>query len=142
MLEPGRREVFREAEAQGGMPYPAAFLRDDGEVIHPPLKFAVSYSGFGAPIPLYRAFYEPKIQTPLLHFLGSLDTVVEESRSQRLIDASVGKKEERVIVHPGGHFLPSQKQYVNMLIGFIKDALAKDEGPTKEESVEDMDVPF
>ncbi|KAI9819152.1 MAG: hypothetical protein M1827_007308 [Pycnora praestabilis] len=122
LLEPGRRQAFDKAREEGGMEYPTVLLTD-GDVIHPQLKFGVSYSGFGAPHELYHAFYEPKITTPTLHFIGSLDSVVEESRSQRLIDACVGKKDETVIYHPGGHFLPSQKQFVNALVGFIRNAV-------------------
>jgi len=137
LLEPGRRAAFEVAQKEGGgMPYPASFA----ELRHPPLKFAVSYSGFGAPHELYRAFYEPKIRTPMVHFIGSLDTVVEEGRSLRLVRACEGP--ERVIYHPGGHFLPTQKQYVNALVGFIQENcvdVGKVEG---EEKVEDMDVPF
>ena len=79
----------------------------------------------------------------MLHFLGSLDTVVEESRSLALVEACE-ESEGRVVYHPGGHFLPStQKASVNALIGFIKEVLHKAEGPKQEEeSVEDMDVPF
>ncbi|KAK8185046.1 serine hydrolase-domain-containing protein [Phyllosticta capitalensis] len=137
ILEPGRKEAFEKAQEKGGMPYPQVM---DG--VHPPLKFAVSFSGFApAANELYQAFYEPKIKTPMLHFLGSLDTVVEESRSLRLAEACE-KKEGRIVYHPGGHFLPSQKQPVSALVGFIREIMAEAEGPKKEESVEGMDVPF
>jgi predicted esterase len=146
LLEPGRREAFQKLHtSDGGIEFPASFTGDaDGGYVHPPLKFAVSYSGFAArgqnP---YHAFYEPKIKTPVLHFLGSLDTVVEESRSLALVEACE-ESEGRVVYHPGGHFLPStQKASVNALIGFIKEVLHRAEGPQgEEESVEDMDVPF
>ena len=155
LLETGRREAFEAAQAQGGMRYPDSFTKDSGfieEVVHPPLKFAVSYSGFGASTnPLYQAFYEPKIQTPMLHFLGTVDTVVSEERSLRLVDACVdgrGKKGgvERVVYHPGGHFLPSsQRQYVAALVAFIREAVGEDvsvDAERKEERVEDMELPF
>ena len=145
LLEPGRREAFQSLHAAGGgIAFPDSFTGDVDGYVHPPLKFAVSYSGFAArgqnP---YQAFYDPKIETPVLHFLGSLDTVVEESRSLALVDACQNS-EGRVVYHPGGHFLPStQKASVNALIGFIKEVLHQAEGPHKEEeSVEDMDVPF
>ncbi|KZF19289.1 FSH1-domain-containing protein [Xylona heveae TC161] len=159
LLEPGRKEAFAELAAatagseKAGIEFPPEFdpTKTPG-FSHPPLKFAASYSGFAAPDARYKAFYQPKIYTPLLHVMGSLDTVVEEKRVRTLIDASTGKEEERVIVHPGGHFLPSQKQYVNALIGFIRQSLAKAEAEeeekagrckkNEEESVEDMDVPF
>ena len=147
LLEPGRREALERRYSEGGMRFPESFLRDTAggkETVHAPLRFAVSYSGFGASAnELYAAFYEPKIATPMLHFIGSVDTVVEEARSLRLVDACVdGRREGRVVYHPGGHFLPSsQRQYVGALIAFIRDAL---EGPEKdsEARAEDMDVPF
>ncbi|KAK3069912.1 hypothetical protein LTR53_011374 [Teratosphaeriaceae sp. CCFEE 6253] len=158
LLEDGRREAFERAQAKGGMRYPDSFVRDTGyieEVAHPPLKFAVSYSGFGAATnSLYQAFYDPKITTPMLHFLGSVDTVVSEERSLRLVEACVGGKGggdgkvSRVVYHPGGHFLPSsQKQYVAALVAFIQEVLSGGAGAAaggkgKEERAEDMDLPF
>jgi Serine hydrolase (FSH1) len=156
VLEPDRRAAFESAYPSGGMQFPQSFVSDTGfieELIHPPLKFAVSYSGFGASTnDLYKAFYEPKIRTPMLHFLGSVDTVVEEMRSLRLVHACVGLGEDmelratRVVYHPGGHFLPSsQRQYVGALVNFIKGVVQEQEDLKKtplEESVEHMDVPF
>ena len=159
LLESGRREAFEAAQAKGGMRYPDSFVQDSGyieEAIHGPLKFAVSYSGFGASNnALYQAFYTPKIQTPMMHFIGSVDTVVAEDRSLRLVDACVdGRGKEggvpRVVYHPGGHFLPSSgKQYVAALVAFIREVVDGGEGGVKtggggkkEESAEDMDMPF
>ncbi|KAI9689082.1 MAG: hypothetical protein M1822_000819 [Bathelium mastoideum] len=154
LLEPGRRAGFEEAARRGGMAWPSSFVVAEGQdgagagttlAAHPPLKFAVSYSGFGAGLnPLYRGFYEPLIRTPMLHFLGSLDTVVEEARSLRLVEACE-VKEGRVVYHPGGHFLPSsQKQYVNALIAFIRESVGNSttEATETNEKAEDMDLPF
>jgi len=147
LLEPGRRKAFETAQAKGGMWFPESFENDTSSIegiIHPPLKFAVSYSGFAPGTnPLYQAFYEPQIRTPMLHFLGSVDTVVEEKRSLWLVDACVdGRKEGRLVYHPGGHFLPSsQRQYVGALISFIKEIIEGEIG-TSDERLEDMDVPF
>ncbi|KAF2738448.1 FSH1-domain-containing protein [Polyplosphaeria fusca] len=147
LLEPGRREAFEKLYSVGGMRYPESFEADTGyieEPVHPPLKFAVSYSGFAARgLNLYKGFYEPKITTPMLHFLGTMDAVVEEARSLALANAC-DNSEGRVVYHPGGHFLPStQKACVNALIGFIKEVLQGNESHVKEdESVEDMEVPF
>lgn len=149
LLEPGRRTAFEAKQKDGGMQYPESFEEKTGSpeeitMIHPPLKFAVSYSGFAArgknP---YHAFYEPKIKTPVLHFLGTQDVVVEEARSLALVEACEHNDDKYVVYHPGGHFLPStQKASVNALIGFIKEILHGEEGKKEEESVEDMDVPF
>ena len=148
-LEIGRREAFEQAQAKGGMRFPEALEEDTGfvtDVVHPPFKFAVSYSGFGASNhPLYQAFYVPKIKTPMLHYLGTMDTVVEEKRSLRLAEACEdGGKEGRIVHHPGGHFVPSsQKNIVAPLLAFIKETVeGPDKKAQKEESVEDMDVPF
>lgn len=131
-----------------GMPYPESFAERQLQE-HPPLKFALCYSGFRAPGPRYRAFYEdPAIQTPVLHVLGSLDAVVDDSRSQALIQACTGdpEKEGKVIWHPGGHFLPSQRPFLDAAVRFIQERLgnrdAKDEKNKDEEDVNNMDLPF
>jgi dihydrofolate reductase len=177
LLEPHRRETFTyfsdpvhantyhttncaatqiPAESAGatpisGIPFPAAFANVD----HPPLKFAICYSGFCAPGPRYRAFYErPKIRTPVLHVLGTLDGIVDEGRSRMLVSACEGDAdaEGRVVFHPGGHFLPSQRPYLDAAVRFIREALEgsgvaakKDQQGTNRLSgvnVEDMDMPF
>lgn len=80
-------------------------------------KFAVSYSGFWATPESLQFLYKPHITTPFLHYIGSLDTVVEESRSQALIDSCEFATK---MVHPGGHHVPVSKEWVMPLAGFIK----------------------
>lgn len=155
LLEDGRQAAFEAAQSKGGMRFPDSFVKDSGfieESVQAPLKFAVSYSGFGASTNAnYQAFYEPLIQTPMMHFLGSLDTVVSEERSLRLVEACANGKGrdggvQRVVYHPGGHFLPSsQKQYVAALVAFIREVMSEQAAAApakKEERVEDMDLPF
>lgn len=155
LLEDGRRAAFESAQSRGGIRFPDSFTKDSGyieESVQAPLKFAVSYSGFGASTnALYQAFYEPKIQTPMMHFLGSLDTVVSEERSLRLVEACENGRGkdggvQRVVYHPGGHFLPSsQKQYVAALVAFIREVMSEQLAAVskkEEESVEDMELPF
>jgi fermentation-respiration switch protein FrsA (DUF1100 family) len=81
------------------------------------LDFAVSYSGFFAPVDSLAWLYDPKINTPTLHYLGSLDTVVEESRSMALVDRCV---DPIVVTHPGGHYVPVTKEWSMPFAGFIK----------------------
>jgi len=159
VLERGRVDSLkrRQAEASGsagkGQDGWIDWSKADSEgllVKQPPLKFGVSYSGFAAAGPRYQGFYDPKIQTPMLHFIGSVDTVVEETRSLKLAGSCAdhsGGKADRVVYHPGGHFLPSsQKPYVAALVAFIREIVesqgAASGGQGKEETVEDMDVPF
>ncbi|EPS26890.1 hypothetical protein PDE_01830 [Penicillium oxalicum 114-2] len=151
LLENGRQEAFarfEKADANGvsGIPYPASFAAPG--LKHPPFKFAIAYSGFPSPGPRYRGFYEsPPLQTRILHILGTLDAVVEESRSRALIDVCAGQPEAEglVVWHPGGHFLPSQRPYLDAAVRFIREQLEKSDGKKKteeEEDVNDMDVPF
>ncbi|KAL2255570.1 hypothetical protein VTK26DRAFT_3116 [Humicola hyalothermophila] len=89
-----------------------------------PLRFAVIYSGFYAAPEDLKWLYEPKIRTPTLHFLGSLDTVVEESRSRGLVDRC---EEPVVVVHPGGHYVPVSKEWAMPLAGFIRKCMETSE---------------
>ena len=82
-----------------------------------PLKFAASYSGFFAPPEELGWLYEPKIKTPILHFIGSLDTVVEESRSRGLV---VRCEDPVEVVHPGGHYVPVSREWAMPLVAFVK----------------------
>lgn len=87
------------------------------------LRFAVVYSGFFAPPPELGWLYEPKIRTPSLQFIGSLDTVVDEGRSRGLVARS---EDPMVVVHPGGHYVPVNKQWVMPLVGFVKQCCEDD----------------
>lgn len=155
-----RKEAFderlseRSGKAAGKvMSYPRSFLEGEkeGGFVQHPLKFAVVYSGFRAPGSRYAAFYEPRIETPVLHVLGQLDVVVEEKRARGLVEVCEGG-EERVVMHPGGHFVPSARPWLDAVVGFVRDCVEGSENDEKkgekgvargeEESAEDMDVPF
>ena len=85
---------------------------------HKPLRFSVIYSGFLPVMPELQWLFTPAIATPTLHFIGGLDTVVEESRSQALADHS---KNASVLTHPGGHFVPVKREWVLPLVAFVKE---------------------
>ncbi|KOS20977.1 Ovarian cancer-associated protein-like protein [Escovopsis weberi] len=79
--------------------------------------FAVAYSGFRA-LPQGLAWlFEPAIKTPSMHYIGSLDTVVDEGRSRALADAC---EDPVVMVHPGGHYVPIARDWAMPLAAFIK----------------------
>ena len=104
--------------------YANSFLREgnyDGKhnVLQPPLKFAVCYSGFSLEHPKYSAFYQPQIQTPILHVLGKWDTVVEEQQSLSLA-RKCGRK-PTLFYHLGVHFVPQQSCYISKVTSFILD---------------------
>ena len=144
LLERKRDEAFAHFSSSSvGIPFPETFKSIQQQ--QQPLKFCICYSGFRSPGPRYRAFYEhPPIQTPILHILGSLDAIVDESRSRSLIDACAGdpEKDGRVVWHPGGHFLPSQRPFLDAAVVFIREQLERKGGGDEEEDVHDMDVPF
>ena len=138
-----RKQAFADVQTKSSfaIPYPASFA----SLSHPPLKFCVPYAGFIAPGERYRAFYEsPTIRTPVCHFIGSLDSLVEEKRTNALIDACGGIEQTQKVTHPGGHFVPTGKPYLDALVAFIKRATSPDDNAQSqsEERVEDMNVPF
>ncbi|KAI9733308.1 MAG: hypothetical protein M1834_003392 [Cirrosporium novae-zelandiae] len=140
LLEPKRKEAFKKKEKeQGGIPYPASF----DALEHPELQFCVAYSGFAAPQSMYEGFYNPRISTPTLHVLGSLDTLVGEERSRTLMERC---DHARSLIHPGGHFVPSQRTYLDGVGTFIQDCLNGNGKKTNEsdweDDVGDMNVPF
>ena len=138
---PSRRQAFEKATSASTMaiPYPACFA----SLQHPPMKFCVGYSGFAAPGERYRGFYDPYIQTPHCTFIGSLDSVVEESRCRTLVKAFGGESRAKVVYHPGGHFVPSGKPFLDALVEFIRTAtLPSEQTQPQEEDAKEMDVPF
>ncbi|KAK4102305.1 hypothetical protein N658DRAFT_469925 [Parathielavia hyrcaniae] len=113
-LEGGRAEKDVPAEHRGWVE--AVRQANGGR----PLRFAVVYSGFYAVPGDLAWLYEPKISTPTLHFLGSLDTVVDERRSRGLVERC---EAPLVLTHPGGHYVPVSKEWVIPLAGFVKKCL-------------------
>ncbi|KAL9603580.1 MAG: hypothetical protein Q9219_001083 [cf. Caloplaca sp. 3 TL-2023] len=140
LLEPARKEAFTSSSSPSDEleSFPPSF-----QDIQNPLRFAIIYSGFPAPGPRHAPFYAPPLKTPTLHFLGTLDGVVEEGRSRALVESCDGAK---VVVHPGGHFLPSQRPWLDAAVGFVRECLEGagngPKGERREEGVENMDVPF
>ncbi|TIA30699.1 FSH1-domain-containing protein [Aureobasidium pullulans] len=139
LLETGRSESF--AKVTDGMPFPQTFA----ELQHPPLKFGVCFSGLLNKHAKYAAFYEPKIQTPVLHVLGSMDTIVEESESLALADRCEDGGASMVIRHAGTHTVPTSERDIAAVIQFIRNVYPGGNTTAKreeEEDVLDMDMPF
>lgn len=93
------------------------------------LRFAVVYSGFVARDEALEWMYEgggagaeAGIQTPSLHFIGGLDTVVDEDRSRGLAE-KCRQDRTRVIVHPGGHYVPVSKEWTAALVMWMREVL-------------------
>lgn len=141
LLEAGRADAF--AGVRDGMAFPPSFA----ELQHPSLKFGICFSGLLNKHEKYTAFYEPKIQTPVLHVLGSMDTIVEESESLALADRCVDAGAGNIIRHAGTHTVPTSERDIAAVIQFIRSVYPSGKPPVKkeeeeEEDVLDMDMPF
>ncbi|KAK9455100.1 serine hydrolase FSH [Dipodascopsis uninucleata] len=101
---------------------------------HPPFKLLMVYSGYTSKIKIYQHLYEPLISIPSLHVLGSLDTVVEQHESLKLVKKCVPGT-ATTYYHPGGHFIPASKEFCNITVAFVQKAMAEYE----DEAVEDDD---
>ncbi len=56
-----------------------------------------------------------------------------------------GEGMTRLVIHPGGHFVPSGKKYLETVADFIRISMSPQDAQTsekKEERAEDMDMPF
>lgn len=126
-LEGGHEPATEEERAEHGRWLEAVREANGGR----PLKFVVVYGGFRAVPPDLAWLYDPKIATPTMHWIGSLDTVVSEERSMGLVDRCV---DPAVVNHPGGHFVPIDPRNVNALVAFIHQHIQK-----KDEKVQDAD---
>jgi hypothetical protein len=118
LLEAGRQEAFERCQqAANGLPYPKCFLNEDGAPIQDPFKFVVSFSGFHIKDPIYCAFFDPHITTPLVQFIGLWDPMVEESSCLDLVGRFDGQT--KIVYHPGAHFVPTQERYASQVAAFI-----------------------
>ncbi|KAH8821233.1 serine hydrolase FSH [Xylogone sp. PMI_703] len=90
------------------------------EINHPPLYFAVCFSGFMLSHKQYKPLYYPKIQTPTLHVIGSLDTWTPQSRTMKLAKRC---NQSRIVYFSGTHFVPRGREVVKFLMGFLREAL-------------------
>lgn len=132
LYEKDRKSAFDYFEQQSSgkdlseqsIPYPRASA--PAETKQGPFKFVVSYSGFAVPGPKFQAFYShPKITTPILHFYGTLDTLVSEERIRTLVNACEGDPEKagRVVTHPGGHTVPFKRPFMDKTVDFLKELI-------------------
>lgn len=111
----------------------------------PDLKFCVLYSGFKLDTSAnsgneqYAKYYAKTLPEPLrlLTVYGELDTVVEETRLLSLYNYY--KSQLDLLKHPGGHFVPNSKLYVEQVCNWIEGLDApKPEEKKKEESLDDL----
>ncbi|ODQ64819.1 FSH1-domain-containing protein [Nadsonia fulvescens var. elongata DSM 6958] len=103
----------------------------------PPLSFAIFYSGFRVLVEQHQQYYEGGINIPTLHILGSLDSVVPDERSAKLVNIC-NEANRTVFTHPGGHFVPNTKNAVNVLVSWLTK-LEEAKVENEKDSVNDDD---
>lgn len=107
-----------------------------------PLKFCVLYSGFKLDTAKtsgnhqYDGYYPEKLpeDLKLLHVYGELDTVVEEARSLSLYNYY--KSQLTLLKHPGGHFVPNSKLYVDQVTNWLQ---LVENGPVEKKEDQSLD---
>ena len=142
-----------EEEEEGEEDDDQSKIRGKKKRWHPPLKFAVIYSGLRVMDVRCRGFYDHGgiTETRILHVIGRVDSVLDERRSRALVDCC-GEGGKQVVIHPGGHFVPSQRPWLDAVVGFVREVMEGDDirrsiagmnkKPEEEVKVEDMKVPF
>lgn len=98
------------------------------------MDFAVSISGFTLDHPTYTPLYSPKIETPILHVIGTLDTMIEESQSLRLRDSC---KDPSLYYFLGTHHVPRSDDFLNALALFFEHVYNMNEN--EEDEWEDLE---
>ena len=99
---------------------------------HPPLKFVIAVCGFTLSNPRYRDLYSPKIETPILLAIASIDIMVAECESLKLRDSSTNTA---LYFFEGAHYVPRDNVFLQSVTQFIEDVLSI-EAETREEDWE------
>jgi predicted esterase len=92
-------------------------LRDD-------VGFAIMIGGFMSFEPEHRPLYESVVlsRVPSLHLIGATDSIVDPAESRRLADRFT---DPAVVMHPGGHVIPSTSLIVGEVRQFLLQSLPK-----------------
>ncbi|KAI9491929.1 serine hydrolase FSH [Zychaea mexicana] len=96
---------------------------------HPPLQFVVMVGGFILTVQpateskLFSASATRKVETPSMHIIGELDTIILPERSDALADAF---KNPFIFRHAGGHFVPKTTAARQSLNKFLATAIPED----------------
>lgn len=119
------------------------------DIFNTSIKFVVLYSGFkvetdiqSGNVGLDHYYDSPKHQFKVLQVIGELDSVVEEKRGLNLYELT--KDYCTLLRHPGGHFVPNSKIYVeqvtNWIIASTEEKVTEEEPPKKSEKDELDDI--
>lgn len=84
------------------------------------MEFAICLSGFQLAQPEYAPIYYPKIETPILHAIGSLDPMIEPSRSLWLAKNCANAE---IYQFWGTHYVPRTGDFLEVVGQFIEGIL-------------------
>ncbi|KAJ5280565.1 hypothetical protein N7478_005937 [Penicillium angulare] len=101
---------------------------------HPSLDFVVSFCGCPLEHSLYKPLYNPKIETPTLHVIGTIDTTIDECQSLRLLDYCT---DSALHYFFGTHHVPRSVDFLDALTRFFEHVYKDKEGEGDE--WEDLD---
>ncbi|CAG8389602.1 unnamed protein product [Penicillium salamii] len=101
---------------------------------HPPLGFLASFCGFPLEHPVYKSLYNPKIETPTLHVMASMDVVIEERQSLRLMEFCKNSYSHYFF---GTHYVPRSEDFLDVLANFFEHAFEND--GVEEDEWEDLE---
>ena len=91
------------------------------QALPPSFMFAIISSGVRLSHPRYKPLYCPKIQTPVLHFIGDYDTHIPNTDMLKLSRVCTKCTTVR---HPGAHFMPRYMHCRVAMSKFIIECLS------------------
>lgn len=111
------------------------------------LKFVILYSGFkidtskSSASSKYDDYYTndngESDSFKLLHVYGELDTVISEERTLSLYNHS--KLNSEILKHPGGHFVPNSKLFIDQVTNWIQHVDKEDQEQDTGKEKKDLD---
>ncbi|KAK1134772.1 hypothetical protein K0M31_007543 [Melipona bicolor] len=75
--------------------------------------FGIIISGFKSLCTPHAVYYNGKINIPSLHIYGKTDQVIPTERTEEICKMFINKTN---IIHEGGHYIPSKKEYYKEFI--------------------------
>lgn len=104
------------------MSYPDEY----SDLQHPPFKFGVLHAGRVGRSSYYDWLYEsPQIQTPFCHFVGLWDPMVDHDERAAVLEKLAAGEGSLVIVHAGGHFVPTDDDNCDRVVDFVGECTTK-----------------
>ena len=112
-IVPGRREALQEM-CHGQNPELAQILALSPQK---QLDFSILFSGWKGTPEYYHGFYDPPLQSPTVHVLGTLDTMIPRWGTLQLLDAC---QRALMVEHPGVHFVPRSHIVIEKVVRSVE----------------------